>query len=152
MLNNCRIQYPGCIYLFKVKNGNTRAMCEICSELTLKTPERPNWSLSCVFIVNCTRISHIFQVFLFLTLNKQLPAGYPVLFVFRWSKLKLMAIISYLCNENLSIIRLKGKSQNWLQENKAHQVSQKTNISYPVSNISKTKFELELEMLISSWV
>ena len=33
------------IYLFKVKSGNTRIMCEICSKLTLKTPEH-------VFIVN----------------------------------------------------------------------------------------------------
>ena len=28
------------IYLFKVNNGNTRAMREICSTLTIKTPER----------------------------------------------------------------------------------------------------------------
>ena len=28
------------IYLFKVNNENTRIRCEICSELTVKTPER----------------------------------------------------------------------------------------------------------------
>ena len=28
------------IYLSKVNNGNTRVMCEICSKLTIKTPER----------------------------------------------------------------------------------------------------------------
>ena len=28
------------IYLFKFKNGNTREMCEICSKLAIKTPER----------------------------------------------------------------------------------------------------------------
>ena len=27
------------IYLFKVNNGNTKTMCEICSKLTIKTPE-----------------------------------------------------------------------------------------------------------------
>ena len=27
------------IYMFKVNNRNTRAMCEICSKLTIKTPE-----------------------------------------------------------------------------------------------------------------
>ena len=27
-------------YLLKVNNRNTRAMCEICSKLTIKTPER----------------------------------------------------------------------------------------------------------------
>ena len=28
------------IYLFNVNNRNTRKSCEICSELTIKTPER----------------------------------------------------------------------------------------------------------------
>ena len=31
---------PSSIYLLKVNNRNTRASCEICSELTVKTPER----------------------------------------------------------------------------------------------------------------
>ena len=31
---------PAGIYLFKVNNRNTRTKCEICSELTMKTPER----------------------------------------------------------------------------------------------------------------
>ena len=30
---------PANIYLFKVNNKNTRKMCEICSKLTIKTPE-----------------------------------------------------------------------------------------------------------------
>ena len=30
---------PTGIYLLKVNNGNTRTMCEICSKLTMKTPE-----------------------------------------------------------------------------------------------------------------
>ena len=29
------------IYLFKVNNGKTGKMCEICSKLTITTPERP---------------------------------------------------------------------------------------------------------------
>ena len=32
--------YPAGIYLFKANNRNTRTMCEICSKLTIKTPER----------------------------------------------------------------------------------------------------------------
>ena len=28
-------------YMFKVNNRNTRTRCEICSKLTIKTPERP---------------------------------------------------------------------------------------------------------------
>ena len=32
--------FPVGVYLFKVNNRNTRIRCEICSELTVKTPER----------------------------------------------------------------------------------------------------------------
>ena len=32
--------YPANIHLFKVNNINTRKRCEICSKLTIKTPER----------------------------------------------------------------------------------------------------------------
>ena len=31
------------IYLIKVNNKNTRKRCEICSKLTIKTPERNQW-------------------------------------------------------------------------------------------------------------
>ena len=31
---------PAGIYLLKVNNRNTRTRCEICSKLTIKTPER----------------------------------------------------------------------------------------------------------------
>ena len=31
---------PGNIYLFKLNSRNTRKRCEICSKLTIKTPER----------------------------------------------------------------------------------------------------------------
>ena len=34
---------PAGIYLFKVNNRNTRTRCEICSKLTIKTPERRQW-------------------------------------------------------------------------------------------------------------
>ena len=33
-------KFQGNIYLFKVSNRNTRKSCEICSKLTIKTPER----------------------------------------------------------------------------------------------------------------
>ena len=35
------------IYLFKVKNFNIRTMCQICSKLTIKTPEMSLWCLYC---------------------------------------------------------------------------------------------------------
>ena len=39
---NFQTNYPANIYLFKVNNTNTRKKCEICSKLTIKTPERPH--------------------------------------------------------------------------------------------------------------
>ena len=42
---------PAGIYLLKVNNRNTRAWYEICSKLTIKTPERRQW-LSSVSIGN----------------------------------------------------------------------------------------------------
>ena len=43
---------PAGIYLSKVTNRNTRARCEICSKLTIKTPERHQWrQLGRVFFV-----------------------------------------------------------------------------------------------------
>ena len=55
--------YPAGNYMFKVNNRNTRARYEICSKLTIKTPERR----SGVFIVNFEHISHLVPVFLLLT-------------------------------------------------------------------------------------
>ena len=38
--------------MFKVNNRNARTRCEICSKLTIKTPERSQCRRSVVFIVN----------------------------------------------------------------------------------------------------
>ena len=62
--------FPAGIYLLKVNSRNTRARCEICSKLTIKTPERRHWRLSGVFIVNFEHISHLGLVFLLLTLKR----------------------------------------------------------------------------------
>ena len=40
---------PVRIYLFKVNKGNTRKMCEICSELMIKIPERRHCSSVFIF-------------------------------------------------------------------------------------------------------
>ena len=61
---------PVSICLLKVNNRNTRTRCEICSKLTIKTPERRHWRRSGVFIDNFEHISHFVLVFLFLTLNR----------------------------------------------------------------------------------
>ena len=47
------------IYLFIMNNSNTRKRCEICSKLTIKSPQRR----STVFIVNFEHISYLFTPF-----------------------------------------------------------------------------------------
>ena len=70
---------PAGIYLLKVNNRNTRTRCEICSKLTINTPEQRQLRLSGVFIVNSEHISHLILMFLLISLNMQLPAGMQVL-------------------------------------------------------------------------
>ena len=53
---------PAGIYLLNVNNRNTRARCEICSKLTIKTPERCHWHRLYVFIVNFEHISHLVSI------------------------------------------------------------------------------------------
>ena len=62
-------QFPVNIYLFKVSNRNFRIRREICSKFTIKTPERHHWHCCGVFIVKFLNISHLYLVFLLLTLN-----------------------------------------------------------------------------------
>ena len=68
-------QYPAGDYMIKLTIETlTRTRCEICSNLTIKTPKRCQWRLSSVFIVKFEYISHLVLVFLLLTLNKYRPA------------------------------------------------------------------------------
>ena len=39
-LDQIASHFPVGIYLLQVTNGNTRRLCEICSNLTIKTSER----------------------------------------------------------------------------------------------------------------
>ena len=55
---HCDRSYPAYIYLLKVNKKNTRKRCEICSKLTIKTPERRQW-LVLVFLLTLN-IFHIF--------------------------------------------------------------------------------------------
>ena len=61
---------PANIYMFKVNNRNTRKRYEIFPKLTIKTLEQRQRRRSGIFIVNFENISHLFLVFLLLTLNK----------------------------------------------------------------------------------
>ena len=60
---------PAGINMVRVNNKNTNTMCEICSKLTLKKPERRQWRRSGVFIVNFEHILHLVIVLLLLSLN-----------------------------------------------------------------------------------
>ena len=44
-----KCNFPAGNYLFKVNNKSFRARCEICSELTIKTPERRLASFWCLY-------------------------------------------------------------------------------------------------------
>ena len=55
--------------MFKVNNKNAVTRGEICSELTIKTPERRQWRRFGVFIVNFEHISHLVLEFLLLPLS-----------------------------------------------------------------------------------
>ena len=58
------------ICLLKVINRNTRARCEICLKLTIKTPHRCYWCRSSVFSVNFGHNSHLVLVFLCFSVSK----------------------------------------------------------------------------------
>ena len=56
-----RIVISAGIYFPKDNNGNTRAICEICSKLTIKTPERCHWRS---FGVLNSNFEHVLDLFL----------------------------------------------------------------------------------------
>ena len=61
--------FPAGIYVFKVNNENTRAMYEICSELTMSSEWR-QWRRSAILIVNFEHILHTALIFSLLILSK----------------------------------------------------------------------------------
>ena len=89
---------PAGINMFKVNNRNTRTICEICSKLTIKTPERRQmellvktvngwksltiykkssiWHRSGVFIVNFEQIHRLFWYFYCWLLTSKYHLGY----------------------------------------------------------------------------
>ena len=60
---------PASNYMFKVNNRNTRTKCEMCTNLTIKTPERLHWRRSVVFVI-FVHVSQLVLVFLLLTLSR----------------------------------------------------------------------------------
>ena len=72
---NLILIFPNSIYLFKAKNRNTKERREIYSKLMTDTPERRQWRRLGVLLVSSEHISHLFQEFLVLTLNKYMLPG-----------------------------------------------------------------------------
>ena len=75
MKTNNKFKWPGSIYLLKVNNRNTRTRCEICSNLTIKTPARRHWRRSGVFIFKLEQMSYLVLVFLLLLWTVKCPLG-----------------------------------------------------------------------------
>ena len=74
--------YATGIYQSKVNNRNTRTRCEICSKLTIKTPERRHCRLSSVFIVNLEHDAHLVLRFLLLPSRQHIIAGWVYFFIY----------------------------------------------------------------------
>ena len=67
---------------FICSKSTIRTMYEICSELTIKAPNRRHWHRPGVFIVDFDeQISHFNIVYPLLTLNKWMPAGIDPVFL-----------------------------------------------------------------------
>ena len=67
--------FPASMYSCKVKNGNSRSMCEIFSKLTIKTPEQCQctisfWSLLLTF----NRIHTLFWSFYYWLWTRKFPS------------------------------------------------------------------------------
>ena len=69
------VSNPADLYLLKVNNRSTRTSFQICSKLTIKTPEGHQWRCSGVFVANFEHISHLVLVFLLLTLSRSMLTG-----------------------------------------------------------------------------
>ena len=63
--------------MFKVNYRNTRARCEICSKLTIKTPKRRHWRLFGVFIAKFEHVSHLCSS-VFIVNFEQVNVGWDV--------------------------------------------------------------------------
>ena len=126
------------ICLFEVNYGNTRTVCEICSNLTVKTAEWRHWRRSGAFIVTFEHILHIVLVFPSLTLNKQMPGGF---INFEHNKQNIQYITlhwsSVFIKKTLHRYLIAG-----LLETKFISNSFQTSITFPlkISSVNVTKF------------
>ena len=114
---------PADIYLFEVNNGSIRTMCEICSELTIKTPERRH-DVVLMPLLLTLNISHIVLVFPSSTLNQKMPVGlrhwYPYqILIFFFYFFFFFCIIIYIQDKEilaLFLLKITNSGQTLLKE------------------------------------
>ena len=66
---NSGLANPKCNYMFKVKKRNSWTRCEICSKLTIRTPEGRHGVVLVSLLLTFKHTSHLVLVFLLLTLR-----------------------------------------------------------------------------------
>ena len=96
-------------YMFKISNRNTRTRFEICSDLTIKTPEWRHWRCSGVFIVKIEHISQLILVSLWRTLRGKYRLGCLVAITILDQIFQLKTMFVALCSIQFLIQRLKQK-------------------------------------------
>ena len=101
---------PANIHVLRVNNRSTRPRYGIYSKLTIKTPERRYWCRFSVFIVNYGHILHL--VFLLLTVNMLLPAGYCVLVRLCISSLQFHGFLGFVTMRNKTASSIYYQNSN----------------------------------------
>ena len=96
-------------YMFKISNRNTRTRFEICSDLTIKTPEWRHWRRSGVFILKIEHISQLILVSLWRTLRGKYRLGCLVAITILDQIFQLKTMFVALCSIQFLIQRLKQK-------------------------------------------
>ena len=88
--------YPANIYLLKVSNRSTRKRCEICSKLTIKTPEDV-LDVVLVFLLLTLKIFHALSSVSFVNFG-QVNVSWVLLHVFLISN-------TFICNASLRLVK-----------------------------------------------
>ena len=96
------------INMFKIKKKNTGTRCEICSKLTIKTPERRQFAIS---IFNSEPIFYLVLVLLKLTFNKQMVVR--LITCWKLATLKLALLFRHFLDflTKLMVLKLRNKSR-----------------------------------------
>ena len=99
---------PAGNYMFKVNNRNTRTKCEVCSKLTIKTPERRHCAIGVVLV------SLLLPLNIFHTLLKQMTAGkLPLVFTSKLQRSNEEMKINSKINLQVTMSSI-GYIMNWL--------------------------------------